>query len=491
MKKKYSRFLEDKDKVILKRERRVIISEGVDDEEKENEEKEEEEEYWDYEDGGQPMEELDRLDQIEERRDKLVKTFAALKPENLFFKHWKKKTFLNLDKLRPNGIKEKNGYPIPDKEKELNKDILNEPELKDEKEKMEEKVPKRFDKINIRDKIIPSKKIDTINHKYSLDLNIIKNNKIGFPKMLLCSPTILPIGQDILEKEFIEKPKEFKEVKLKADYINKYPSTELKKLPILFEDYQIKLPEISISLRGEKLKKLPSKTIEVPTSNKETILEQIVPNPPIEKDVNEPFIIKDQLLPDLKDENELPKKKINKIEIRDRISPSDNIELFDPNYISRINLIENLTPKFINLYPGISLDPISGRKEPGKENKIDISTLNDKISLEQIVPNKPIKRDAYHPFILTSEKEIPSEKESLDKEVDDQIIMNKIIKYLIKTDKKKKEIKPNEKIYIIKEEGKTTEEIIYTEIVYEISKYKEYNKRMYMENKNISKDKYN
>ena len=87
MKKKHSQYLEDPDKYLLKRERRVILSEGKPNEEKEKDDNEEEEEYWDYEDGGQSMEELDRLERLEE----LMKKFQGRGQKANLFNLWKNK----------------------------------------------------------------------------------------------------------------------------------------------------------------------------------------------------------------------------------------------------------------------------------------------------------------------------------------------------------------------------------------------------------------
>ena len=68
---------------------------------------------------------------------------------------------------------------------------------------------------------------------------------------------------------------------------------------------------------------------------------------------------------------------------------------------------------------------------------------------------------------------------------------DKEIKYLKRNNKDKKDIEPNENIYIIKEDEETIEEIIYTEIVYEIEEYKEYKKKLYIKNEDIPKNEEN
>ena len=88
---KYSKYFENEENVIIKRERRLIISkEPEPDKINENEE----EEYWDdeeYEDGGQTMEELDRLEQLETRMETLLKCYSRFYDQrflNILFNKW-------------------------------------------------------------------------------------------------------------------------------------------------------------------------------------------------------------------------------------------------------------------------------------------------------------------------------------------------------------------------------------------------------------------
>ena len=165
MKKKFSRYLEDKDKVILKRERRIIVSEGVDNEDKKESDENEEEEYWDYVDGGQSMEELDRLEKMEQKIEKLTETFKILKPKAISFQNWKKKA----QKKEPVSDDTKTVKPVID---------------------LEEKTKKKISKINIIDRISDIKNLDLLGQNYVLGLNKDIINKVEFPKMIPYSPMI-------------------------------------------------------------------------------------------------------------------------------------------------------------------------------------------------------------------------------------------------------------------------------------------------------------
>ena len=68
----------------------------------------------------------------------------------------------------------------------------------------------------------------------------------------------------------------------------------------------------NIKQRAEKLKSLTSKKIDISDKPNEIISEQLIPNNPIIKDINEPFIFKDQ-----EDTQEgIPKVKINIIDYK-------------------------------------------------------------------------------------------------------------------------------------------------------------------------------
>ena len=65
---------------------------------------------------------------------------------------------------------------------------------------------------------------------------------------------------------------------------------------------------LSINQKPERIKKLTSEIIDVPTKNDEISLEEIIPNTSMKKDINKPYIIKDQ--EDIEDVNKKSKKEI-------------------------------------------------------------------------------------------------------------------------------------------------------------------------------------
>ena len=74
-----------KDTIIIKIERKIIISFNI-----YSEDEDDEEEYWEYEDEGQSMEELEKLEQLEY----LTNSFNAKK---LLFKNWKNKALKGME----------------------------------------------------------------------------------------------------------------------------------------------------------------------------------------------------------------------------------------------------------------------------------------------------------------------------------------------------------------------------------------------------------
>ena len=189
---KYSKYFENEDNVIIKRERRLIISKNPEpDEINENEE----EEYWDdeeYEDGGQTMEELDRLEQLETRMETLLKCYSRFYDQrflNILFNKW-----LTISKSKNERIIE----DIPNESEEifieeilLNKPIKKEIDypfvikdwnFEDNTDLLNKRPKKKFDKINIVNELTLSNKginINTPDYSYKIindETNIYKNN---------------------------------------------------------------------------------------------------------------------------------------------------------------------------------------------------------------------------------------------------------------------------------------------------------------------------
>ena len=141
------------------------------------------------------------------------------------------------------------------------------------------------------------------------------------------------------------------------------------------KENELSLPNIinldKLNQKPEKIKKLTSKTIEVPSISDEITKEQIMPNNPIRKDILKPYILKEE---DIEDINEKLKEPIYKINIVDNLYESSNLDLNNPDYLNNQKEEDksNLIPKFILKSPEINL--IESSKELDKElNKYDIT----------------------------------------------------------------------------------------------------------------------
>ena len=88
-----------------------------------------------------------------------------------------------------------------------------------------------------------------------------------------------------------------------------------------------------MSQKPEKIKKLSTKIINVPSLCEEIINEQIKDNKPIKKEINMYNINKDEILSEIEEKEIKPKKEINKINIIENIIPSNNLDLNKPRYV--------------------------------------------------------------------------------------------------------------------------------------------------------------
>ena len=140
----------------------------------------------------------------------------------------------------------------------------------------------------------------------------------------------------------------------------------------------------------------------------------------------------------MKTKNKKTKKKINKININYKIISTNNLNLSNPNYLikSNINNENNMPnlPNVINGFPQLKLIEIdSNKKEEGENkeeeenkkldnidnqkesetkedkedkeskeipNKINIPSLCDEVSNENIIPNNPMRRDIKNLYII-------------------------------------------------------------------------------------------
>ena len=433
-----SRILEDK--VILKRERRVIISDGVNQEEEEESDDNEEEEYWDYEDGGQSMEELDKLEKLEEVGKALEN--LKTKTKGCLFQKWKvESTPEKIEQAKKEKLKPKKvNIPSlcenisleelePNKPfiKEINSPFIIKDQLMDDLNIIKEKPKRKINKINIIDEFIPSKNIEFFNPNYLLELGLNKKieKKFEIPKILPFSPEISPISPALAEDD------NKIEIKGTGNELNLLTTEE---------------PSNKLRQKAEKDTKIPKKKVDVPYESGNISLDRIVPNDPVEREINQPFIMKDQMIEE-EGVNKRPERQINKINIVDQLQVSKSIDFYSPDYEYEYGAKLN---KNLCLMP-------------------NLSSLSNELNLIKISQSEPIDRKTQSLKIKTPY------------ETDEDILRNKKLIYLIKTDKNKDSLEKNQKIYIIKEESKfIEEEIIYIEIEYEITKYKYYKQTIYL-----------
>jgi len=210
--------------------------------------------------------------------------------------------------------------------------------------------------------------------------------------------------------------------------------------------------------KPEKIHKLTSNKVEVPSLTEEFIQERTIVNNPIQRDINKLNVVKDEILEGLETKEEKPRKEINKININDKIISSNNLDLNNPNYSNKSNInneynMPNL-PNVINEYPQLNLieiesnkkdkdenkeekeneklDDKDNKKEPeikedkeDKEisNKINIPSLCDEVSNEIIIPNNPMRKDIKNLYVI---KDIIDENLDYNKSKDELLNKNEI-----------------------------------------------------------------
>ena len=113
--------------------------------------------------------------------------------------------------------------------------------------------------------------------------------------------------------------------------------------------------------------------LNIPSLSDEISYEHIIPNNPIEKNINPPFIIKEKKLEDIEEINEKPKKQLNKSKIKFNKSLNNK----DQNKLlsSEKNLIKNKKQLNLNLNLNISINNYLSRSQSIKnthslENKL-------------------------------------------------------------------------------------------------------------------------
>ena len=283
------------------------------------------------------------------------------------------------------------------KEKLDNQNIMKDNMFEDA-DYYKKKQKKIIEKININDKAQMYDDIELFNSQYDLkDKNKSNNNLI--PKIILNEQLelkpIQPFVKLHFEKQIIlEKPKETKNINIKKHYLNienyYIEKNNITNLPSLTGNYQLSQINIdkyrqtykntidneNIIDNKDKTKKdlitpflkevdilnknpiknqfsFPNniklnliqkpellrraKNINIPNISDEINIAQIKPNKTIIRDLNKESITKDKILEDLEDMKKKHKKQINKININDKISITDNaIDTLNTNYENKI-----------------------------------------------------------------------------------------------------------------------------------------------------------
>ena len=111
----------------------------------------------------------------------------------------------------------------------------------------------------------------------------------------------------------------------------------------------------------------------------------IIKNNLIRKDINNPHIIKDEILPEIEEKKIKSKKKINKINIIDDIISLDNLVPKNSDYLfSQKNIITNI----INKYSDLNLISIDSKETGVTEN----NKILNKVKIDENI-DKNLKED--------------------------------------------------------------------------------------------------
>ena len=535
----HSNYTENQEYIILNEEGKYIIIKN------EMKEENEEEKSWDYEDGGQTMEELDRLEKLELKLNTLLNVYSRFKNRHdliITFNKWKNIEYFTQIEDISNDTKEIYSeqilHNIPIKKEIDYPFIIRDWKFEDKLSLLNLKPKKKFEKINIINELILSDENIVINTpEYFYNIN---NNKNFIPKLIKIKEELSPIKikrkekiieleenineikfnkirpnniiqrsidniinknikkEEInnninyisnkfkekinerensvilstkLDKYFVnEKIKEIKDIEINKDYCPEIFDSKIRKkdekLKILDFDYIINISEKNkfekqnnniniienenlindsiqdvlekenqIILNNNKLKKeiiindniSPTlsqkpekkyKIIDIPKENNdEIIIEKIVPNNPINKIINQPFVYIDIINDNYDEIQKKPKIKMDKINTIDKIDISNNLDLINTDYNYNLNIKKNINiPNIISqLNNNLSLlSNISKNSRLRNKNKainIDENIINKKLLTSdkkeifcyQIIPNNIKRRNIIPSFIQKDE----------------------------------------------------------------------------------------
>ena len=435
----YSKNLENEDNAIIQTDRRLIISNAPEKEEKETNE---EEEFWDYDDGGQTMEELERLEKLELIIQPVINIYSRFKNTqelSLLFDKWKnlpneilnqrkveniiintqsfivkdtpnESNELHFEQILPNNpiIKEIN-YPF----------IIKELKYEDNSELKKNKPKKKFEKINtITDLILSKGNIDLSNPEYFLDKNQLNIYKNLIPNLISTKPELSPIKIKRKPK-IIEIEQSSEENNYNIINCNKPIRRDNKKELIkTFQKDEIKNDKSYISNKiKEKINEREIDLLSKERNDKYNLNETMneIKDSEIQKDYYSKIFddiskrnkdeIKEKLnIINLDYQIYLPKGKKQKLDIKNSI---ENLNIINDNTQKILEKEEekqliknnfNIIDKKLN-YPDIICPNLKQRPEKTYKIIKIPPEVNDKIKFGHIVPNNPISKNVYPPFV--------------------------------------------------------------------------------------------
>ena len=409
----HSNYTENQEYIILNEEGKYIIIKN------EMKEENEEEKSWDYEDGGQTMEELDRLEKLELKLNTLLNVYSRFKNRHdliITFNKWKNIEYFTQIEDISNDTKEIYSeqilHNIPIKKEIDYPFIIRDWKFEDKLSLLNLKPKKKFEKINIINELILSDENIVINTpEYFYNINNNNNNLI--PKLINIKEELSPIKIKRKEKiiELEENINEIKFNKIRPNNIIKRSIDNIFNKNIKKEEINNNINYISNKFK-EKINERENSVILSTKLDKYFVNEKIKEIKDIEinndycsdifdskirkKDEKLKILDFDYII-NISEKNKFEKQNnnINIIENEKLINDSIQDVLEKEN---QIILNNNKLKKEIIINDNIS--PTLSQKPEKKYKIIDIpKENNDKIIIEKIVPNNPINKIINQPFV--------------------------------------------------------------------------------------------
>ena len=354
----------------------------------------EEEEFWDYEDGGQTMEELDRLEKLEIIYPTLLSVYRRFK--NIYISkllnRWRNMPYDIIIQRKNDLINIK--YDVKDIQEQaeqinIENIIINNPirkdieypliikdiKLEDKSDLINKKPKKKYDKINImNDLILSENNVDIYSSDYSL-----KDNKLNLYKNLI--PNLITLKHELSPVKIQRKGKTI-EIETSSEenfYKNEKPNKPIKRVINCDKNKIIKKDEIIDDINYIK-HQLEEKINE---KQRLKIFDKFVEQEN-QKDIKNIDIKKDYLLEISDKINQKPEEKLNIL----------NVD-YQLNLPTNINLRKKLRAKNRNIK---NKNKLRNKLEDFKIINLSLEE-KDEIIFEQFIPNKPIKKNNITPIV--------------------------------------------------------------------------------------------